>query len=184
MKLSHLICHAALLPGFVFAGENPSAGGIGPEVLPGDLRPAFSNLPTDKELIERRNARSPERPKPVPAKPSGFDVRELSMYLGAGEVFTILPKGCVIHCPDRLTDRVLAGPAGKAVPWREFLSANRAWISTREVTTAQARGEEALSEEDRAAFAARGMIVIATLRGNPVTVLPFRPRANPSEESS
>ncbi len=183
MKLSHIICHAALLPTLVAAGEKPSAGGIGPGVLPGDLRPALSNLPTDEELIERRNARSPERPKPVPAKPSGFDVRDLSMYLGAGEVFTILPKGCVIHCPDRLTDRVLAAPAGKAAPWREFLSANRAWIATWEVTAAQARGEEALSGEDRAAFAARGMIVIATLRGNPVTVLPFRPRTDTSQES-
>lgn len=183
MKLSRIVCHAALSIGAAFAGESRSSGGVGPAVLPEDVRPAHADLPTDEELIERRSASNPERPKPVPAKPSGFDIRELSMYLGAGEVFTILPKGCVIHCPDRLTDRLLAAPSGKAVPWQEFLPANRAWVSTREVTAAQARGEEELSEEDWAAFAAQGRIVVATLRGNPVTVLPSRPRSGISEKS-
>jgi hypothetical protein len=111
-------------------------------------------------------------PNPVPRQAKGYGIAELSVFIRHGDNHAILPKGSVIFRPDALATRVSNKAAGKPVAWNEFMVANRNWISTHEVTLAQVRGEAPLSEVDRRAFATAGRIVIATLRGNPVTVLP------------
>jgi hypothetical protein len=83
----------------------------------------------------------------------------------------ILPKGSVIHCPEALAARVLTMPRGKLMEWQQFLVAHRAWITTREVSQEQIRGEAAFTEIDRSAFHKGGKLVVATFRGHPVTVL-------------
>ncbi len=160
----------AFAAGLVQADE-PRRGGTGPEVLPPGLRPPAHDLPGDAELKARRNAAGALTPKPVPLQWKGYGIAELSQFVGQGKTFAIVPKGSVLFCPEALAARVLARPSGTLMPWPEFLVANRNWIATREVTLAQVRGEAPLTEIDRKAFASAGHLVIATLRGNPVTVL-------------
>ena len=73
----------------------------------------------------------------------------------------------------------IARAAGKPAAWPDFLVANRNWLATREVTLAQIRGEASFTAQDREAYAKAGRLVVATLRGNPVTVLVSPPPAQP-----
>lgn len=174
MKISSLLPIVLVLLASASArGDEPRRNGTGPEVLPQGLRPPASDVPGDSDLIARRSASGAARPKPVPRQQSGFGIAELSVFVGIGETYAILPKGSVIFCPDVHAARLQPKASGKLVAWPDFLAANRNWISTREVTLAQVHGEAPLSETDRKTFAAAGRIVVATLRGNPITVLPY-----------
>lgn len=160
-------------------GDEPHRSGRGLEVLPPELHPPANDLPGDEAFVARRDAAGAVRPKPLPRQPKGYGIAELSTFIISGETHAILPKGSVIFCPDALASRVSATATGKPLPWSDFLAANRNWIATREVTLPRILGEKPFTEEDREAFAKAGRIVIATLRGNPVTVLvppaPARP---------
>lgn len=152
-------------------GDESRRNGRGPEVLPPGLQPPAREVTSDAAFIARRDAAGTVRPKPVPHRAKGYGIAELSTFIGSGETHAILPKGSVLFCPDVLAPRVLARASGKPVAWPDFLVANRNWIATREVTLAQIRGEAPFTEQDRQAFAKAGRLVVATLRGNPVTVL-------------
>ena len=145
--------------------------GQGPEYLPAIVQGPASDLPSDAELEARRGAGSSRKPRVVPKSPHAFSLAELSQFLGEGESSVILPKGAVIHCPEALTAKLLTTPGGKVMPWPEFLIAHRAWVTTREVSQEQIRGEAAFTDSDRASFLSGGKLVVATFRGNPVTVL-------------
>lgn len=174
MRASSLLSVAVvLLASASTRGDEPRRNGTGPEVLPPGLRPPASDVPDDSDLIARRDAAGATRPKPVPRQRNGYGIAELSVFVGIGETHAILPKGSVIFCPEIHTARLQPKAFGKPVAWPDFLAANRNWIATREVTLAQVRGEAPLSEADRKSFAAARRIVVATLRGNPVTVLPY-----------
>ena len=152
------------------AEEEPRRTGTGPEVLPKEQKGPAGDLPSDELLKELRKKKGLE-PKVVKFKPQGYSLAELSQFVGDSERFVMLPKGCVIHCPEGMSERIMAKPQGRMMVWSEFLVANRNWITTREVTMPQVRGEAAIAEADRKSFAAAGKMVIATFRGNPVTVL-------------
>lgn len=171
MKALQAILPLALFLASMAVAEEPRRQGIGPEMLPEGPRAPTSDLPSDEDLNARREAAGAMAPKVVTRKPRGYSLEALSQFIGQGDYSTILPKGSVIHCPEALAARLLAKPQGHMMGWPEFLIANRTWITTHEVTQAQTVGEAPLSEADRSSFAAGGKIVIATLRGNPVTVL-------------
>lgn len=172
MKLPPLLFVAlGLLASAPTRGDEPRRSGRGPDVLPPGLQPPANDVTNDEAFRARRIAAGTAMPKPIPRQAKGYSIAELSVFISQGEAHTILPKGSVIFCPDDLATRVSNKAAGTPVAWNEFLVANRNWISTHEVTLAQVRGEAPLSENDRKAFATVGHIVIATLRGNPVTVL-------------
>ncbi|WP_367873458.1 hypothetical protein [Luteolibacter sp. Populi] len=147
--------------------REPRHSGIGPEHLPATLLAPANDLPGDEALAALRATKL----KVVPKAARDFTLADLSQFLGEGGTSVILPKGSVIHCPEALTARILDSPGGTLIPWPEFLIAHRNWVSTREVATAQIRGEAGFTDSDRAAFKAGGKLVIATFRGNPVTVL-------------
>jgi hypothetical protein len=173
MKIPPLLFIAlGLLASAPTRGEEPRPSGRGPEVLPPGLQSPASDVTNDEAFRARRSASGATMPKPVPMRAKSYSIAELSVFISHDETHAILPKGSVIFCPDALTSRVSNRAAGTPVAWSEFLVANRNWISTHEVTLAQVRGEAPLSEGDRKTFATAGRMVIATLRGNPITVLP------------
>jgi hypothetical protein len=173
MKLPPLLFAAlGLLASTPTRGDEPRRSGRGPEVLPPGLQPPANDVTNDEAFRARRNAAGNASPKPVPRQVKGYGIAELSVFINHGENHAILPKGSIIYCPDVLATRVSNKTGGKPIAWNDFLVANRNWISTHEVTLAQVRGEAPLSESDRKAFATAGHVIIATLRGNPVTVLP------------
>lgn len=145
--------------------------GQGPEYLPPTVQGAANDLPSDADFEARRAAGNAPKLRVVPKPPRDFSLEALSQFLGDAESSVILPKGSVIHCPEALTARLLTVPRGKLMDWQEFLVAHRAWITTREVSQEQIRGEAAFTEIDRSAFHKGGKLVVATFRGHPVTVL-------------
>lgn len=171
-SLPLLFAALGLLASAPTRGDEPRRSGRGPEVLPPGLQPPANDSINDEAFRARRDAAGMAMPKPVPRQMKGYSIAELSVFISHGERHAILPKGSVIFCPDGFAGRVSNKAAGTPVAWKEFLVANRNWITTHEVTLAQVRGEASISESDRKAFASAGHVVIATLRGNPVTVLP------------
>ncbi|GAA5481427.1 hypothetical protein [Haloferula sargassicola] len=99
----------------------------------------------------------------------------MSTFLRAADRWAILPKGSVIFCPDKWAAKVGRSAGGEPLAWPAFLAANRAWVSTYEVSPEQVRGEKPIPDSARREFARADRVVVATLRGHPVTLLPARP---------
>lgn len=156
------------------AGQRSSGAGLA--VLPTDLKAPGSRVITDAELQALRAARNGGvDPKPLPPKKHGFSLAEMSTFISFGDKTTLLPKGSVVVCPDPLKSRIVPLPSGTVVPWQDFLAANRNWIITTDVELKQVRGEMPLPQAELQTLKSRGLMVVATLNGCPVTVLPYSP---------
>lgn len=93
-----------------------------------------------------------------------------SDILHDGRNWTIVPKGAVLHVPGPMAPRVGAKPLGTLLAWNEFLAANRAWISTEEVTFDQAAGKKPLNEAHKDYWSTQTKVIVATLQGGPISV--------------
>lgn len=89
---------------------------------------------------------------------------------------TLVPKNALVMIPAKLSDRVNKHqPGAEIVGWLEFYSRNQAWISTVEVTFAQARGDEPVAPETLALLGKNGNLVVAVLKSGPISVMPPKP---------
>lgn len=88
---------------------------------------------------------------------------------------TLVPKRAILRIPPALADRIKIQPGAKVQSWAEFLTANRGWITTLEVTRPQAEGNEPVAEETAARIAESDKLVVATYQGGPISVLPPKP---------
>lgn len=87
---------------------------------------------------------------------------------------TLVPKNSIIWKPTGFESRFTYSPGAQVMTWGEFLAANRGWISTIEVTRAQAEGREPLSETVKASLAQNPNLVIATYMHGPISILPAK----------
>jgi hypothetical protein len=94
-----------------------------------------------------------------------------STILNDGKNWTMVPNGAVVHLPPALKQRVNTPPAGTLLPWLEFLTLNRSWISTSEVTFDQAAGSQALPEERTSFWTKQNSLIIAVHQNGPISVL-------------
>lgn len=111
----------------------------------------------------------PQERAPV-SRPNAQSIIKQSMVLNDGKNWTLIPKGAVIFLPQAMKSRVNANPVGTLLPWNDFLTRNRAWITTNDVSFDQAAGTEALPPERLAYWAKQEKIVIATHRQGPISV--------------
>jgi len=93
-----------------------------------------------------------------------------SDILHDGSNWTLVPKGAVLHVPAQMTPRVGAKPLGTLLAWNDFLAANRAWISTEEVSFEQAAGKKPLNEDHKEYWTTQTKVIIATHQGGPISV--------------
>ena len=100
------------------------------------------------------------------------DIISESDILCFNGVATLVPKSSVIHIPDALKGRMELVPGAKIVTWVEFIQLNRGWITSLEVKLTEATGETAFSEERTEWISENGKIIVATLQGGPISVLP------------
>lgn len=129
------------------------------------------------EALARLQQNSPmtqlEKPAEGQAKvttPSEQSIIKQSMILHDGKNWTIVPQGAVICLPDAMKSRVNAKPVGKLLTFTDFLTANRSWITTNEVSFEQAAGNESLPAERVAFWAKQDKIVIAVHQNGPISV--------------
>lgn len=94
---------------------------------------------------------------------------------------TLVPKHAIIQIPEKFAGRINHHPEGaKIVGWLDFLGRNRGWISTVEVTLAQAKGEIPVAPELMETVTKDGNLVVAVLKGGPISVLPPKPKEETS----
>lgn len=143
------------------AQQNDPIKALGPAAGKSDVDPALKN--TNRDLIKEST---------------------VLCYRG---FLTLVPKQAVIHLPERLKDRFEIRPGIKVQSWADFYQANRGWIKTVEVSRAQAMGHAPLSEELITSFENSTSAIVATFKGGPISVLPYKePEADeaPTETES
>jgi hypothetical protein len=115
------------------------------------------------------SAATPQRhPKTKPAAPRG--IIEQSTILVAGGYWTLVPRGSVLHAPEKLRAHIAASPSGIMLPWRYFITRNHGWLSTEELSLETAAGLRPITPSTVLSFERRGRIVVAVHRGGPVSV--------------
>ncbi|MEO5715636.1 MAG: hypothetical protein ABIT37_19310 [Luteolibacter sp.] len=114
-------------------------------------------------------------PKPAEGEakvttPENQSILKQSMILHDGKNWTIVPKGAVVFLPDALKSRVDVKPVGKLLTFVDFMSLNRNWITTNEVSFDQAAGNESLPAASVAYWSKQDKLVIAVHQSGPISV--------------
>lgn len=91
-----------------------------------------------------------------------------------GRLAVLVPKRAIIQIPPKLADRLKLSPGSQLVSWADFYAANRGWITTVEVSRAQAEGKLDLEKETHERISKCGNLVVATYLTGPISVLPLK----------
>jgi len=104
------------------------------------------------------------------ARPDQQSIIKNSTILSDGTNWTMIPKGAVLFLPKNLMPHVDSAPSGTLLPWIGFVTKNRSWITTSEVTFRQATGADPLLAERAAYWQRQDKIVVAVHQGGPISV--------------
>lgn len=104
------------------------------------------------------------------ARPQDQSIIKQSTILHDAGHWTLVPIGAVIFMPAALKARLTAKPESTLLPWAEFLAKNYSWITTTEVTLAQAAGQVSLPADRVAFWAKQDKMVIAVHQNGPISV--------------
>ncbi len=159
MKRTLLLC-AALVTTSAFAAE---------PVLVRPSAEAIAQLQQGNQPMNSIQQTADGKPAVAPQKEEQSIIRQ-SVILHDGKNWTLVPKGAVVHLPVALKNRVDVKPVGRLLPFTEFITQNRSWITTNEVTFDQAAGNESLPAERAEFWSKQDKIVIATHQSGPISV--------------
>ena len=152
----------------------------------GDPKVRFRDAATHEQLVRtmRKAAQIDPMSKLEPAKgedPSKVnqptDLLASSDVISFGGVATLVPKRAILSAPKGVKDRVGLQKGVRIVGWMEFLALNRGWITTVEVSRVQAEGNKPIAEETLDRISKSSNLVVATLMGGPISVLPLKEEA-------
>ncbi|MCW1926158.1 hypothetical protein OKA05_26610 [Luteolibacter arcticus] len=140
--------------------------------------PTMTDRITPAEIAARQKSASPLAAIPQPAaateapvvRPGDQSLIKQSDILNDGIHWTIVPKGAVLHVPPAFAARVGAKPVGTLLPWIEFLTVNRNWLFTEEVTFDHAAGKKPLPPSRLEAWQKFNKVVVAVHLGGPISV--------------
>ena len=118
-------------------------------------------------------------PDPMLANPPK-DLLSESDILCFGGAATLVPKQAVIHIPKNMAARLKFIPGSKILTWADFFAINRGWITTVEVSRAQAEGNQPMVEEIAVRVNKSSNLVVATYQSGPISLLP--PKVPPPTE--
>lgn len=135
-----------------------------------DLNAKFRKVSSQNPL---RNMVQKESTAPDPTKVNQpEDLIATSDFISFSGLTTLVPKQSIICIPKNYADRVKFVPGSKIVIWSDFFLQNRGWIKTMEVTRAQAEGNEPFDEKVKESLQKSSVLVVATYKGGPISVLP------------
>lgn len=144
---------------------------------------------THEELLELQKKSAESQPvREVHPKNEKAESREdsnllaNSQILRSGETWTLVPKTAVICFPAQYSDKLVAAPKGKFVPWSKFLSANFAWLDTKEIDISTSSGATTMKYESFALLKNSNKVIVATLNGGPVSIVHDAIEKEPSEK--
>lgn len=121
---------------------------------------------------------------PDPSKnTTQIDILDRSDIISFNGLTTLVPKRAILALPDSMKSRIGNHPPGhRLVHWSEFFTANRGWISTIEVSRAQAEGNATLTSDSQERITKATQMIVATFQGGPISVLPEKTQ-EPSTEN-
>jgi hypothetical protein len=126
----------------------------------------------ERQRIAREQLASRPAPTLVPEPERKRSLLADSHILSYYGVSTLVPKSAILHLPPAFESRLGMVEGNQIQPWPAFYTANRGWITTVEVTLAQARGKEPMPEETSKAINESPNLVVATYRGGPIGISP------------
>ncbi|RYD34680.1 MAG: hypothetical protein EOP87_08735 [Verrucomicrobiaceae bacterium] len=159
-----------LLPLTASAQQRPGGGGHGEEFIPKDRPAPGAVVTTDEELLAARKTQKFGGLSPKDQKQETWDLDAHSSYLKYDGSMTLVPKGAVLFVPERFRDAVVTGMSGKFTLWHEFSTRYRGLVTPFEVTLDQASGAKPIEEERLSVARRSGLILVAVLNGNPISV--------------
>ena len=106
------------------------------------------------------------------ARPGGESLIQQSDILSDGHNWTLVPKNAVLHVPQALANRVGAKPLGRLLAWTDFLTVNRGWLFTEEITFDQAAGKTPIPPSRSEFWKKNGKVIVAVHLGGPISVKP------------
>jgi len=151
--------------------------------------PKMRDAPTNEDLLQRTQQAANNRPlsnlnpRKVeegqkledPTKSNQpKDLIATSDFLSFGGMSTLIPKRALLHVPKNYQGRIQFERGSNLVIWPTFYNANRGWIKTMEVTRGQAQGVEPFDEKVAENLAKSSIVVVATYKGGPISVLPYK----------
>lgn len=137
--------------------------------------PAMTDRITPEEIAARQKS-APAVTQPVEAaeakvaRPAEQSLIKQSDILSDGNNWTLVPKGAVLHIPAALSNRVGAKPLGTLLSWTDFLTVNRGWLFTEEVTFDQAAGKTPIPPSRTEFWKKNGKVIVAVHLGGPISV--------------
>lgn len=149
----------------------PAEEGKSPAVTPKKRATHEDLVKKKKELDKAPSVVTPDKKEPT-IKVTKKSLIGSSTLLAYNGQWTLVPKGAVIHIPERQKNKVVTVPTGRLVEWKRFLRKNHGWIHIHAVTMTQAQGEEKINQDTIKAYKTMGKIVIATCAGGPISVAP------------
>lgn len=105
-----------------------------------------------------------------------IDIIEDSDIISFNGLTTLVPKRAILAVPASVQNRIGKHvPGHRVVAWKDFLFANRGWVSTIEVSRSQAEGKQDLSDAVIERISRSTNLMVATYQGGPISVLPSTP---------
>ena len=153
-------------------------------------KPVYRDAETHEQIVEkfRLNQEIDPMKNLVPSEGEDPSVKnrpkgliESSDIISFNGYTTLVPKKSIIKIPPAYADRMdHHQPGNKVVGWLEFYTMNRGWITTVEVTPAQAEGREMLAEDLTDFLSKNRNLIVATYLSGPISMLPPK---EPTEEA-
>ncbi|MEO8616735.1 MAG: hypothetical protein ABI600_16445 [Luteolibacter sp.] len=128
---------------------------------------ALAKLQQNNPMIQLPKPAAGEAKVTTPANQS---IIKQSMILHDGKNWTLIPKGAVIFLPEAMKSRVDVKPVGNLLTFIDFITINRSWITTNEVSFDQAAGNVPLPAERVSFWAKQDKIVVAVHQSGPISV--------------
>ena len=150
-----------------------------------EAKPEFRDAVSHEELVEKRRAMANMNPMASLPADVGEDptvVNKIGNLLENSDLITynglttLVPKNAIVMIPEKYAAMInKPEPGTQVVSWLDFFSTNRSWISTVEVTFAQAKGDVPVSPEILEHLGKSGNMVVAVLQCGPISVMPPKP---------
>ncbi|MCW1913945.1 hypothetical protein OJ996_10185 [Luteolibacter sp. GHJ8] len=144
--------------------------GHGIEFLPKDIKPPVGAPTSDLELKKRQANEKFSGFAEEKAIPKRWDLESNSEYIAFGEFVTLLPKGAIIHVPEKHKANVVKEMKGALLLWPEFVARYPGLVSRMDVSLEEASGQKPIAAERLKAARNTGLIIVGVLNQNPITV--------------
>ncbi len=186
MKLHHTLC-AALFAGLLIPAAFAQQQTDGKKRVVRDAawhqamaqkrRAAQANNPlANYKVVEGEDATPVHQP---------VDIVDNSDIISFNGLTTLVPKRAILTIPESVQNRIgKHTPGHRIVAWKEFLHANRGWITTMEVSRAQAEGRQPFNEIATERISKSSSLMVATYQGGPISVLPLREPETENESAA